>query len=41
MKEYKSRIRRNKSNIAMFEDTIIICEKELGGRGESSITRYY
>ena len=41
MKEYKDRISSNKSAIASIENDIIIYEKELGGRGESSIIRYY
>ena len=41
MKEYKDRISGAKSGIARFENYIIIYEEELGGRGESSIIRYY
>ena len=41
MKYYKDRISTSKSDIAMFENAIISFEKELGGRGESSIIRYY
>ena len=41
MKEYKDNISGYKSNIAGWENAIISCEKELGGRGESSIIRYY
>ena len=41
MKEYKDMISANKSYIASLEDHIIIYEEELGGRGESSIIRYY
>ena len=41
MKFYKDSISVNKSDIASIEDIIIIYEKELGGRGESSIIRYY
>ena len=41
MKDYKKQISYYKSNIAWFEDAIIIYEEELGGRGESSIIRYY
>ena len=41
MKEYKYSISGWKYNIARYEDDIIIYEKELGGRGESSIIRYY
>ena len=41
MKAYKSRISAAKSIIASSEDAIISYEKELGGRGESSIIRYY
>ena len=40
MKYYKDRISINKSAIASIEDDIISYEKELGGRGESSIIRY-
>ena len=39
--KYKDDISANKSKIASFEDSIIGCEKVLGGRGESSIIRYY
>ena len=35
------RISDYKSSIASFEDAIINYEEELGGRGESSIIRYY
>ena len=41
MKEYMDRIRSFEYNIARYEDDIIIYEEELGGRGESSIIRYY
>ena len=41
MKVYKSRISAAKSVIVRYEDDIIIYEEELGGRGESSIIRYY
>ena len=41
MKEYKYRISIAKSWIASRENAIIIYEEELGGRGESSIIRYY
>ena len=41
MKVYKDRISTYKSAIASCEDVIIIYEEELGGRGESSIIRYY
>ena len=34
-------IRRYKSNITCDENAIISCEQALGGRGESSILRYY
>ena len=37
----KASISTAKSIIARDEDVIIICEEELGGRGESSIIRYY
>ena len=33
--------RAKKSHIARYEDEIIRMEKELGGRGESSIIRYF
>ena len=39
--ENKMWIRSAKSDIARLEDYIISYEKELGGRGESSIIRYY
>ena len=41
MKAYKDGISYYKSTIAMYENVIIIYEEELGGRGESSIIRYY
>ena len=41
MKDYKYRISAAKSAIASFEDATIGYEEELGGRGESSIIRYY
>ena len=41
MKEYKTNISYAKSIIASIENDIIIYEEELGGRGESSIIRYY
>ena len=41
MKEHNKWIRIYKSNIASLEDDIISYEEELGGRGESSIIRYY
>ena len=41
MKEYKYNISIAKSTIASSEDDIISYEEELGGRGESSIIRYY
>ena len=41
MKEYNKWISDYKSNIAIIEDDIIIYEQALGGRGESSIIRYY
>ena len=34
-------IRSYKSLIARFEKYVIECEQQLGGRGESSIIRYY
>ena len=39
--EYKDYISGAKSVIANNEDDIKSCEEELGGRGESSIIRYY
>ena len=41
MKEYEEWIRSYKTSIARYEDEIISWEEELGGRGESSIIRYY
>ena len=41
MKDYNDWISIYKAAIASFENTIIIYEEELGGRGESSIIRYY
>ena len=41
MIQSKNGIRNIKSEIAMFENFIISFEEELGGRGESSIIRYY
>ena len=41
MKYYKDSISYYKSIIASDENDIIIYEKELGGRGESSFIRYY
>ena len=41
MKENKDRISAAKSWIASWENAIISYEEELGGRGESSIIRYY
>ena len=38
---YEEWIMINKSEIARYEDEIIILDQELGGRGESSIIRYY
>ena len=38
---YERRIRDYKSAIASAEDDIIRYEHVLGGRGESSIIRYY
>ena len=40
MMEYERKIRINKSVIASNEDELIGYEQALGGRGESSITRY-
>ena len=37
----KDLIRSHKSKIARFEDDIRDMEQVLGGRGESSIIRYY
>ena len=39
--EYEEWIKNNKSWIAANEDGIIDMEQVLGGRGESSIIRYY
>ena len=39
--EYEDKIRSNKTSIAIAEDYIIGQEQVLGGRGESSIIRYY
>ena len=39
--EYEMEISHAKYNIAIAEDRIIEYEQELGGRGESSIIRYY
>ena len=39
--EYEELIRIAKSRIAGYENDIIIYEQELGGKGESGITRYY
>ena len=41
MMDYESRISSYKSRIASMEDVIISNEEKLGGRGESSIIRYY
>ena len=41
MMEYEGKIRINKSRIASHEDHIISLDQALGGRGESSIIRYY
>ena len=41
MMEYEDKISYYKSRIADDEDDIINIEQELGGRGESSIIRYY
>ena len=41
MKECNKWISVDKSIIASIEDHIINYEEELGGRGESSIIRYY
>ena len=38
---YEKRIGNAKYNIAYYEDKIRKCEQALGGRGESSIIRYY
>ena len=38
---YKEWIRSYKSGIASSKDAIISYEEALGGRGESSIIRYY
>ena len=39
--QYEERIWSYKSRIARDEDYLIIQEQALGGRGESSIIRYY
>ena len=39
--EYERHISNAKSGIASYENTIIRQEQALGGRGESSIIRYY
>ena len=39
--EYEDEIRSNKSQISYYENNIIEYEQALGGRGESSIIRYY
>ena len=39
--DYELLIKSNKSTIADAEDVIIDMEQLLGGRGESSIIRYY
>ena len=39
--KYEEEIRNNKYLIASYEDQIIIQERALGGRGESSIIKYY
>ena len=39
--EYEDEIRSDKSAIATYENYIIRKEQVLGGRGESSIIRYY
>ena len=39
--EYEEKIRIHKSMIASDENRIIKYEQALGGRGESSIIRYY
>ena len=39
--EYEEDIRTYKSSIASYEYLIIEYEQALGGRGESSIIRYY
>ena len=41
MMDYESRISSYKSRIASMKYVIISYEEELGGRGESSIIRYY
>ena len=41
MMSYNKWISGYKSRIASYEDDIISYEEELGGRGESSIIRYY
>ena len=39
--EKEEEISRAKSGIAIYEDLLIEYEQLLGGRGESSIIRYY
>ena len=39
--EYEWKISSEKSSIAYYENIIIEQEQALGGRGESSIIRYY
>ena len=39
--KYEEDIRLNKSDIARRVDVIIRMEQVIGGRGESSIIRYY
>ena len=39
--EYEEKISYNKSWIAIDENRIIRYEQALGGRGESSVIRYY
>ena len=41
MKKYNKFISYYNSTIPSYEDLIIRYEEELGGRGESSIIRYY
>ena len=41
MMNWREQISYVKSCIARYENVIRSCEEELGGRGESSIIRYY
>ena len=39
--EYEELIKDRMSRIAVYEDAIVRVEQVLGGRGETSIIRYY